>query len=73
MKKFESLKLTCVNSRSIPEKDMSKLKGGSFCINYDCQCHGTTFTQATTDAVLEDDSHRWNSRKECFDRWSDNY
>lgn len=57
MKKIKLLKLHQVSQSKLSQKDLNKLKAGAgFCVDYNCQCHGTTFTSATTKAVLDYDS-----------------
>lgn len=59
MKQLKELKLQKVNRSKISKKDLNQLRAGSgFCLEYNCQCHGVTFTAATTKAVLEEDSRR---------------
>lgn len=56
MKKIRVLNLSKVNKSKLSQENLKKLKAGSFCMTYNCQCHGTTFTDATTQAVLDYDS-----------------
>ena len=59
MKQIKVLKLQKINRPKISQKDLNQLRAGNgFCLEYNCQCHGVTFTAATTKAVLEEDSRR---------------
>lgn len=57
MKQIKVLKLQKVNQSKFSKKDLSQLRAGAFCMEYNCEC-SATFTTATVKAVLEDDSHR---------------
>lgn len=56
MKPLKQLKLNEIISSELSPKELKELKGGRSCVDYNCTCSGSTFTDGLTNAILDEDS-----------------